>query len=100
MLGFALAGGGTDWTLAQGLGGGRSDAFQADVYGATRSGPAYLAGALAFANHWMSTDRFAAFGDHLAARFDAQSVGARLEGGYRLATAAGGVTPYAALTAQ
>src|ERR1019366_8888076 len=28
MLGFALAGGGTNWSMAQGLGGGRSDAFQ------------------------------------------------------------------------
>jgi hypothetical protein len=28
ILGFALAGGGTDWALAQGLGGGRSDSFQ------------------------------------------------------------------------
>jgi len=100
VLGFALAGGGTSWSLAQGLGGGNSDAFQAGIYGATRWGAAYAAASLAFANHWMSTDRFAAFGDHLAASFAAQSVGARLEGGYRLATAAGGVTPYAALTAQ
>src|SRR5215470_12219781 len=64
VAGFALAGGGTNWSLAQGLGGGRSDAFQAGVYAATRSGPWYLAGALAFTNHWMSTDRFA-LGDHL-----------------------------------
>ena len=59
VVGFALAGGGTDWSLSQGLGGGKSDAFQAGVYGATRSGPAYLAAAFAFANHWMSTDRLA-----------------------------------------
>src|SRR5215831_8835091 len=59
VVGVALAGGGTDWSLAQGLGGGKSDAFQAGVYGATRWGPAYLAAALAFTNHWMSTDRFA-----------------------------------------
>jgi uncharacterized protein with beta-barrel porin domain len=100
VAGFALAGGGTDWSLAQGLGGGKSDAFQAGVYGATRSGPAYLAGALAFADHWMSTDRFAAFGDHLAASFNAQSFGGRVEGGYRFATPAGGIAPYAAVQAQ
>jgi hypothetical protein len=41
VLGFALAGGGTNWNLAQGLGGGRSDAFQAGVYGATRWGPVF-----------------------------------------------------------
>ena len=33
VLGFALAGGGTNWGLAQDLGNGRSDAFQAGVYG-------------------------------------------------------------------
>ena len=27
LIGFALAGGGTSWSLAQGLGGGRSDVF-------------------------------------------------------------------------
>src|SRR5262245_54679753 len=64
VAGFAFAGGGTDWSLAQGLGGGKSDAFQAGLYGATRWGPAYLAAAFAFTNHWMSTDRFAV-GDHL-----------------------------------
>ena len=32
VVGFALAGGGTNWSLAQGLGGGKSDAFQAGVY--------------------------------------------------------------------
>jgi autotransporter-associated beta strand protein len=36
VVGFALAGGGTDWSLSQGLGGGKSDAFQAGLYGATR----------------------------------------------------------------
>ena len=35
VVGFALAGGGTNWGLAQGLGSGRSDAFQAGVYGTT-----------------------------------------------------------------
>jgi YVTN family beta-propeller protein/autotransporter-associated beta strand protein len=100
VAGFALAGGGTRWDLAQGLGGGRSDAFQAGIYAATRSGPAYLAASLAFANHWMSTDRFAPFGDHLTADFEAQSFGGRVEGGYRFGTPIGGVTPYAAVQAQ
>jgi autotransporter-associated beta strand protein len=99
VVGFALAGGGTNWSLSQGLGGGKSDAFQAGVYGATRSGPAYLAAAFAFANHWMSTDRFAV-GDHLTANFNAQSYGGRVESGYRFATWYGGVTPYAAIQAQ
>jgi autotransporter-associated beta strand protein/T5SS/PEP-CTERM-associated repeat protein len=100
IVGVALAGGGTNWSLAQGLGGGKSDAFQAGVYGVTRSGPAYLAAAFAFANHWMSTDRFAFAGDHLTASFNAQSLGARVESGYRFATAFGGLAPYAAIQAQ
>jgi outer membrane autotransporter protein len=99
VVGLAFAGGGTDWSLSQGLGGGKSDAFQAGVYGATRWGPAYLAAAFAFANHWMSTDRLAV-GDHLTADFNAQSYGGRLEGGYRIATPFAGITPYAAIQAQ
>ncbi|MGZ3285726.1 MAG: autotransporter outer membrane beta-barrel domain-containing protein, partial [Xanthobacteraceae bacterium] len=100
VVGFALASGGTNWSLGQGLGGGKSDAFQAGVYGATRWGAAYLAASLAFTNHWMSTDRFAFAGDHLTASFNAQSLGARLESGYRFATAFGGLAPYAAIQAQ
>jgi YVTN family beta-propeller protein/autotransporter-associated beta strand protein len=99
VAGFALAGAGTDWSLSQGLGGGKSDAFQAGVYGATKSGPAYLAAAFAFANHWMSTDRLAV-SDHLTADFNAQSYGGRLEGGYRFGMPYGGITPYAAIQAQ
>jgi len=100
VVGFALAGGGTNWGLAQGLGGGKSDAFQAGVYGTARSGSAYLAAALAYTNHWMSTDRFAFAGDHLSASFNAQSFGGRVEGGYRFATIYGGLTPYAAIQSQ
>jgi outer membrane autotransporter protein len=101
VAGFALAGGGTDWALAQGLGSGRSDAFQAGAYGLTRAGPAYLAAALAFTNHWMSTERLAFAGDQATASFTAQSYGGRLEGGYPLGWAAPlMVTPYAAVQAQ
>jgi outer membrane autotransporter protein len=100
VVGLALAGGGTSWSLENGLGGGKSDAFQAGVYGATRWGAAYVAAALSFTNHWMSTDRFAFAGDHLTASFNAQSFGARVESGYRFATIFGGLTPYAAIQAQ
>jgi autotransporter-associated beta strand protein len=100
VVGVALAGGGTNWSLAQGIGSGRSDAFQAGAYAATRSGPAYLAASFAFANHWMSTDRYAAFGDHLTADFKAQSFGGRVETGYRFGTPIVGITPYAAVQAQ
>ena len=103
VAGFALAGGGTNWGLAQGLGNGRSDAFQAGVYGTTRSGPWYVAAALAFTNNWMSTNR-TALGDQLTAKFDGQSFGGRLEAGYRyvmpISGAVIGATPYAAVQAQ
>ncbi|MBH5399990.1 autotransporter domain-containing protein [Bradyrhizobium sp. CNPSo 4010] len=100
IVGFALSGGGTKWDLAQTIGGGRSDAVQAGVYTAVRSGPAYFAASLAVANHWMSMDRLAPFGNRLTARFDAQTIGGRIEGGYRFATPIGGFTPYAAAQAQ
>jgi uncharacterized protein with beta-barrel porin domain len=101
--GFGLAGGGTNWTLAQGLGSGRSDSFQAGVYAKAHSGPAYLSVGLAFGNNWFTTDRIA-LGDQLRASFTGQSYAARLEGGYRYAVpitgAIVGITPYAALQAQ
>jgi uncharacterized protein with beta-barrel porin domain len=94
LAGIALAGAGTNWDLAQGLGGGRSDAFEVGVYGKTHAGPAYVAAAFAFANNWFDTNRFAAFGDQLTARFQGQSYGGRLEAGYRYAVApAIGVIP-------
>jgi Autotransporter beta-domain/Protein of unknown function (DUF1254) len=57
LVGVALAGGGTSWSLAQGLGGGHTDAFQAGLYGSQRFGAWYLSGAASFANYWASTSR-------------------------------------------
>ena len=100
IAGFALAGAGTDWGLANSLGTGRSDAFQAGGYGMHWFGPGYVAGAVAFSNHWFTTNRFA-LGDQLTAKFAGQSYGGRIEGGYRYAVLpAFSVTPYAALQAQ
>ena len=42
LIGVALAGGGTSWGLAQGLGSGHSDAFQAGLYASQRFGAWYL----------------------------------------------------------
>jgi uncharacterized protein with beta-barrel porin domain len=101
--GFGLAGGGTGWSLAQGLGSGSSDALLAAVHGRTHWGPIYLSGALAFAEQWFTTDR-TALGDKLHGSFTGQDYALRLEGGYRYAVpisgAIAGVTPYAALQAQ
>jgi len=110
VVGFSLGGGGTGWNLAQGLGTGRSDAFLAGAYGITHWGPAYLAAALGFADHWFTTDRVA-LGDQISASFMGQSYAARLEEGYRYALpfpaswgglgwGSVGVTPYAALQTQ
>ena len=63
-----------------GFGNGRSDAMQAGVYGVTHMGPAYLAGALAFTNHWFATNR-SALGGQLSANFNGQSYAARVEAG-------------------
>jgi len=98
-FGFALAGGFTGWGLSGGLGTGRGDAFQAGIYGRTAFGPVYFAGALAYTQHWMSTDRFV-LGDHLKANFAAESAGARFEAGYRLPVSSVGVIPYAAIQTQ
>ena len=100
LLGFALAGGATNWGLEQGLGGGRSDAFLAGAYGKTWFGPAYVKAALSYANHWESTDRYAPFGDHLSAKFNGYGFGARLESGYRFGTAERAISPYAAVQWQ
>jgi uncharacterized protein with beta-barrel porin domain len=103
VFGFSLAGGGTNWNLAQGLGTGRSDAFLAGIYGVTHQGPVYLAGSLAFASNWFTTNR-TALGDALTANFQGQSYAGRLEGGYRFAIPisrnAIGITPYVAIQAQ
>ena len=100
-VGFALAGGGTNWHLPGGLGTGKSDAFQAGVYAIRQFGAAYVSGALAYAWHDVTTERTITFsGDHLKANFDANNFGGRIEGGTRFAAGAAGFTPYAALQAQ
>jgi outer membrane autotransporter protein len=101
LVGVALAGAPTNWGLPNGLGGGNSDAFQAGVYGMWRNAGAYLSGAAAFANHWMSTDRVAFASDSLTAKFNAKVYGGRIEAGYRVAVMPlTGVAPYAAVQSQ
>jgi len=103
LAGFALAGSGTNWGLAQGLGGGRSDAFQVGVYGKSYFGPAYVAAALSFTSNWFTTNRLA-LGDQLTAKFRGESFGGRLESGYRFVVPSTvgrlEISPYAAVQAQ
>src|SRR6202790_5358898 len=87
VAGFALAGGGTQYGLSQGLGSGRSDMFQAALYSLTRVDAAYVSAAIAYGFHQFNTDRFVTVAgtDHLAADFAANNIAGRLEGGYRFA---------------
>lgn len=102
MLGFALAGGGTNYGLSDGLGGGKSDVFQMGVYGSKQFGSAYVSAALSYAEHWMTTNRTVTVSgtDNLTAGFNAHSFGGRLESGYRFALPVVSITPYAALQMQ
>jgi len=97
VAGFALAGGGTRFNVANG-GSGNSDLFQAGAYLRHTQGAAFLAAALAYGWQDVTTNRTVTVAgiDNLRARFNANAVSGRLEGGYRVATPAGGLTPYAA----
>jgi uncharacterized protein with beta-barrel porin domain len=101
-VGFALAGGATNWGVGGGLGSGNSDVFQSAVYGSTRWGAAYLSGALAYGAYWTTTDRTVTVAgtDHLTAGFTAHDVGGRIESGYRFTTPLVGVTPYGGFQVQ
>ncbi len=108
-VGFALAGGGTRFGLADGLGGGSSDLFQAAIYSRTYFNAVYLAAALAYGWDRVSTSRYVtvAGNDNLTAAFSAEQIAGRVEGGYRLAApnvaglpGRGWFVPYAALQVQ
>jgi uncharacterized protein with beta-barrel porin domain len=100
LAGFALAGGGTSFSVANG-GTGRSDLFQAGAYLYHTNGPAYLSAALAYGWQDITTNRTVTIAglDQLRAEFNANAYSGRLEGGYRFvspATGGLGITPYAA----
>ncbi|QLD47272.1 autotransporter domain-containing protein [Bradyrhizobium diazoefficiens] len=98
LVGFALGGGGLNYSLANAMGSGSADMFQAGVYGRHNFGPAYVSAALAYGWHDVTTNRTVAPGgfDQLQSRFKADTFSARFEGGYRFATPWIGITPYAA----
>src|SRR3954454_19741222 len=85
LAGFALAGGGTNFSVANGLGSGRSDLFQAGAFIRHTVGLAYLSGVLAYGWQDITTDRTLAIAgvDHLRAEFNANALSGRVEGGYR-----------------
>ena len=100
IAGFALAGGGTNFSVA-GSGFGHSDLFQAGAFVKHTVGAAYISAALAYGWQDITTNRTvtAAGTNQLRAQFDANAFSGRLEGGYRfVAPWVGGIgiTPYAA----
>ena len=100
LAGFALAGGGTSFNVANGLGSGRSDLFQAGAFVRHNMGAAYLSGALAYGWQDITTNRTLTIAgiDQLQAKFNANAWSGHVEGGYRFVAPglAIGLTPYAA----
>ena len=100
IAGFALAGGGTNFSVVNG-GTGRSDLFQAGAFIKHKVGAAYISGALAYGWQDITTDRTVSIAgvDRLRAQFNANAFSGRVEGGYRFVTpwmGGVGITPYAA----
>ena len=97
IAGFSLAGGGTNFSVAN-AGSGHSDLFQAGAFVRHTVGPAYLSAALAYGWQDVTTNRTVTIAgiDQLRARFNANAWSGRVEGGYRFVTPCMGVTPYAA----
>src|SRR5882724_1359715 len=98
IAGFALAGGGTNFSVANNLGSGRSDLFQAGAFIRHNVGPAYITGALAYGWQDITTNRTVTVAgvDRLRAEFKANAWSGRVEGGYRFVAQGFGITPYAA----
>jgi autotransporter-associated beta strand protein len=97
LAGFALAGGGTSFSVAN-AGSGHSDLFQAGAFVRHTAGPAYISAALAYGWQDVTTNRTVTIAgtDQLRAEFNANTWSGRLESGYRYLTPWLGITPYAA----
>ena len=100
IAGFALAGGGSSFSVVNG-GSGRSDLFQAGAFVRHTAGQSYVTGALAYGWQDVTTDRTVTIAgvDRLRAQFNANAFSGRAEGGYRFVspwTGGVGITPYAA----
>ncbi len=100
VIGFALAGGGTNFSVAN-SGTARSDLFQAGAFARHEMGPAYITAAFAYGWQNITTDRTvtAAGVDRLHASFDANAYSGRVESGWRFVSpifGGLGLTPYAA----
>jgi uncharacterized protein with beta-barrel porin domain len=95
LAGFALAGGGTNFSVS-GFGSGRSDLFQAGAFVRHNFGRAYVTAAAAYGWQDVTTDRTVAGVDRLHAQFNANAYSGRVEAGYHYTTPWMAITPYAA----
>ncbi|CAN7688921.1 autotransporter domain-containing protein [Mesorhizobium sp. LjRoot246] len=98
LVGVALGGGWSNFSLADGLGSGDASTFNAGVYGRQGFGDAYLSGALAYGFHAVETNR-SVLGDRLTGEFNAHTFSGRAEAGYRFETPVVAISPYAAFQA-
>jgi autotransporter-associated beta strand protein len=97
VAGVALAGGGTNFRVANG-GSGESDLFQAGAHLRHTQGAAFIAAALAYGWQDVTTKRTVTVDgiDSLRGHFHANAFSGRLESGFRIATQSIDLTPYAA----
>jgi uncharacterized protein with beta-barrel porin domain len=101
VTGFSMAGGGTNFSVANG-GSGRSDLVQVGAFVRHSEGATYVTAAAAYGWQSITTDRLVVAGatERLHAAFDANAYSGRVEAGHRwLMPVLGGigVTPYAAV---
>ncbi|WPO38844.1 autotransporter outer membrane beta-barrel domain-containing protein [Tardiphaga sp. 42S5] len=101
IAGFALAGAGTNFSVANG-GSGHSDMFQAGAFVRHSVSSAYITAAAAYGWQDVTTDRIVTVTglDRLHAQFNANAYSARVEGGNRTVSSwlgGVGVTPYIAV---
>ena len=98
-VGFSLGGAGSSFGVANAMGGGKADIFNAAFYGKQLLGQAYVAAAVGYAWQGVTTDRTVTVAgtDQLHAAFDANAFTGRIESGWKIAAPVVDMTPYAAL---
>ena len=97
ILGFAIGGGQTSWSLSNSNGNGTSEILQVGLYGSQRLGDAYVSGSVAYAFDAINTNRTDALSaTNLNGKFNANGITGRVESGYRFGAPDLGFTPYLA----
>lgn len=98
-VGFALGGGGSSFSIDNGFGSGKANMFNAAIYAKHMMGPAYIAGALAYAWQGVTTHRtvMIAGTDVLHASLNANVFTGRIEGGWKYTMPVVNMTPYGAV---